>query len=128
MPNRRLAKGQSSDMFVVSHAVECVKLILAKAGKIHSVHWSSGLEERVSGHRRNIIEQADYWQAIFLLTRFGDSPMPADEVRVYVAHVRQELNKKNIHMPLYVYTKGSEEAALTLQSAPWGPEASVACL
>lgn len=57
--------------------------LLKDAGKINLVHWSSGLEG---------------W-AMFLLTRWGaPEPWSADEARVYVARVREELKKPRLHI------------------------------
>jgi trans-aconitate methyltransferase len=56
---------------------------LKDAGRINLVHWSSSLEG---------------W-AMFLLTRWGaPEPWSADAVRVYVAHVRQELRRPRQHI------------------------------
>lgn len=60
---------------------------LKEAGRINFHHWSSGL---------------DGW-AMFLLTKFGaPQPWSADEVRVYVAKVRRELQNPKLH--IYHYT------------------------
>lgn len=57
--------------------------ILKEAGKINFAHWSSGLEG---------------W-AMYLLTKWGTpKPWSADEVRVYVASVRQELKAPRLHI------------------------------
>ncbi|KAK4543436.1 hypothetical protein LTR36_005579 [Oleoguttula mirabilis] len=59
-----------------------------EAGRINYHHWSSGL---------------DGW-AMFLLTKFGaPQPWSADEVRVYVAKVRQELQNPKLH--IYHFTR-----------------------
>lgn len=59
-----------------------------EAGRINFHHWSSGL---------------DGW-AMFLLTKFGaPEPWSADEVRVYVAKVRQELLNPTLH--IYHFTR-----------------------
>ncbi|KAH9819837.1 Methyltransferase domain-containing protein [Teratosphaeria destructans] len=56
--------------------------ILKQAGRINYSHWSDGLE----GY------------AMFLLTHFGaPKPWTADEVRVYVAKVKQELQSRKLH-------------------------------
>lgn len=56
---------------------------LKEAGRINFEHWSGGLEG---------------W-AMFLLTKFGEpQPWSADEVRVYVAKVRQELQNPGLHI------------------------------
>ncbi|KAK5238302.1 hypothetical protein LTR96_005988 [Exophiala xenobiotica] len=57
--------------------------LLKDAGRINLAHWSSGLEG---------------W-AMFLLTRWGaPEPWTADEARVYVARVREELKKPRLHI------------------------------
>jgi len=54
-----------------------------EAGRINLHHWSSGL---------------DGW-AMYLLTKFGaPEPWTADEVRVYVAKVRRELQTPRLHI------------------------------
>ncbi|KAK5126839.1 hypothetical protein LTR08_004589 [Meristemomyces frigidus] len=59
-----------------------------EAGRINFHHWSSGL---------------DGW-AMSLLTKFGaPQPWSADEVRVYVAKVRRELQNPNLH--IYHFTR-----------------------
>lgn len=61
---------------------------LKEAGRINFEHWSGGLEG---------------W-AMFLLTKFGEpQPWSADEVRVYVAKVRQELQTPGLH--IWHYTR-----------------------
>jgi hypothetical protein len=56
---------------------------LKEAGRVNLQHWSSGL---------------DGW-AMFLLTKFGaPRPWSADEVRVYVAKVRAELQSPGQHI------------------------------
>lgn len=61
---------------------------LKEAGRINFEHWSGGLEG---------------W-AMFLLTKFGEpKPWSADEVRVYVAKVRQELQNPGLH--IWHYTR-----------------------
>ncbi|KAH0845446.1 hypothetical protein FOPE_11680 [Fonsecaea pedrosoi] len=57
--------------------------LLKDAGRINLTHWSSGL---------------DGW-AMMLLTRWGaPEPWTADEARVYVARVREELKKRRLHI------------------------------
>lgn len=57
--------------------------ILKEAGRINFTHWDSGLEG---------------W-AMWLLTKYGTpEPWSADEVRVYVASVRQELKTPRLHI------------------------------
>ncbi|KAF2766154.1 S-adenosyl-L-methionine-dependent methyltransferase [Teratosphaeria nubilosa] len=57
--------------------------VLKEAGRINFHHWTSGL---------------DGW-SMFLLTKFGaPKPWTADEVRVYVAKVRQELQDRKLHI------------------------------
>ncbi|EME42851.1 hypothetical protein DOTSEDRAFT_131895 [Dothistroma septosporum NZE10] len=61
---------------------------LKEAGRVNFHHWSSGL---------------DGW-AMWLLTKHGaPTPWSADEVRVYVAKVRQELKQKDLH--IYHFTR-----------------------
>lgn len=56
---------------------------LKEAGRVNFHHWSSGL---------------DGW-AMWLLTKHGvPQPWSADEVRVYVAKVRQDLKQKRLHI------------------------------
>lgn len=56
---------------------------LKEAGRVNFAHWSAGL---------------DGW-AMWLLTKHGaPKPWSADEVRVYVAKVRQELKQKGLHI------------------------------
>jgi len=56
---------------------------LKEAGRINLAHWDSGLEG---------------W-AMWLLTKYGvPEPWSADEVRVYVALVRQELKNRKLHI------------------------------
>ena len=60
---------------------------LKEAGRVNFDHWSGGL---------------DGW-AMFLLTKFGvPQPWSADEVRVYVAKVRAEMQIPRLH--IYHYT------------------------
>ena len=60
---------------------------MKEAGRINFEHWSSGL---------------DGW-AMWLLTKYGaPEPWSADEVRVYVAKVREELRDPKLH--IYHYT------------------------
>jgi hypothetical protein len=40
---------------------------------------------------------------MFLLTRFGDPPISADQVREYVAKVRDELKNPDLHIWHYAY-------------------------
>lgn len=62
--------------------------VLKETGRINQEHWSSGLEG---------------W-AMWLLTRHGaPQPWSADEVRVYVARVRQELERGGMH--IWHYTR-----------------------
>lgn len=57
--------------------------ILKDAGKVNREHWRSGVEG---------------W-AMFLLTRFGaPTPWSPEEVRVYVAKVRNELQDPKKHI------------------------------
>lgn len=57
--------------------------VLKDSGRINFVQWTSGLEG---------------W-AMFLLTNWGTpTPWTADEVRVYVAKVRQELKQPRLHI------------------------------
>ena len=60
---------------------------MKEAGKVNFDHWSSGL---------------DGW-AMWLLTKHGaPEPWTADEVRVYVAKVRAELQKPRQHIYHFV--------------------------
>lgn len=60
---------------------------MKEAGRVNFDHWSSGL---------------DGW-AMWLLTKYGaPEPWTADEVRVYVAKVRVELQKPRQHIYHYV--------------------------
>lgn len=57
--------------------------VLKDAGRINFVQWTAGLEG---------------W-AMFLLTNWGaPEPWTADEVRVYVAKVREELKQPRLHI------------------------------
>lgn len=56
---------------------------LKQAGKVNWAHWNTGFEG---------------W-AMWLLTKHGaPTPWSADEVRVYVAKVRQEFKQKGLHV------------------------------
>jgi hypothetical protein len=58
-------------------------VVLKEAGKINKAHWSSELES---------------W-AMWLPTKHGKpEPSPADEARVHVAKVRQELQDPKLHI------------------------------
>ena len=58
-------------------------VVLKEAGKVNKAHWSSGLEG---------------W-AMWLLTKHSKpEPWSANEVRVYVAKVRQELQDPKLHI------------------------------
>jgi SAM-dependent methyltransferase len=61
--------------------------LLKQTGRVNFEHWSAGLEG---------------W-AMFLLTKFGEPPYSADEVRVYVAAVRNELQNPALH--IWHYTR-----------------------
>ena len=57
--------------------------VLKEAGKINLKHWETGIEG---------------W-AMYLMTKFGaPKPWSADEVRVYVAKIREELKNPNLHI------------------------------
>lgn len=63
------------------------------AGKVSCEHWKSGLEG---------------W-AMYLLTKFGEpASWSADEVRVYVASVRNELANPGLHIYHFTYIISSD--------------------
>jgi len=62
--------------------------IYKDAGRVNLDHWKMGLEG---------------W-AMYLLTKFGEpTPWLADEVQVYLAHVRNEISRPGLHV--YHYTR-----------------------
>ncbi|KAK5055388.1 hypothetical protein LTR84_013138 [Exophiala bonariae] len=71
--------------------------VLKDAGRINFVQWTAGLEG---------------W-AMFLLTNWGSpEPWTADEVRVYVAKVREELKQPRLH--IWHYTVDDEYGVANL--------------